>query len=460
MTLFSGTAEDWRDRRRHAVLGGVLLMQTVFFCLFAWRPAPGMTSPGLAGSQIFRNAATPDYSRYELPAYNLASGRHLALPLRETNDPTVQGWVCSRHPEACFSDGTHPSALYPPGYSLFVAGIYKVVGRSVTAVIVIQYLLLLALFALFEALAARMLDGNGYLFAMAMAATYPFLAMYAVLFSTEHLHNVLLFAALAAMLMMEPGWRRGTVFGLTFAFATLVRPYSLVVFPVIWLWPSIWRAARASWRERLLVAVLFTLPLALWAGRNAYWFGRYIPMTTGGPGVLLMHTTLEWQYDPYAPNSADIYYGRLGEMAGGGDVSTHDGERHLRQIALGRIKENPGRFVMTVIKHIPKLWISLGSSEHGLSPYWPWLVLYLGGLWALGLVGGWYRRQDGRWHILLVTIATYWAFLLYTPGEARRTIALRLPMLLLAGAAVGEAVRVWQKHRGQVQRVVQSSEQG
>jgi hypothetical protein len=90
--------------------------------------------------------------------------------------------------------------------------------------------------------------------------------------------------------------------------------------------------------------------------------------------------------------------------------------------------------------HIPKVWISLGQAGEPLSPAAIVLVAYLGGLLVLGLAGAWMVRRDRRWWAMMLTIVLYWVFLIIAP-EARRTLPLRLPMLLLAGVAAEHWLR-------------------
>jgi hypothetical protein len=416
--------------RRAVALAAVLLAQTAFFLVLLKRPV----------------AFDADNNRYEIAGLNLARGRGLSTPLAMTHDREVYDWVCSRHPDACAPDGTHPTALYPPGFSILVGAVYFVFGQSPAVVAGLQLVLLLVMFVLFEALAARFLDGVGYWFALAVAATYPFLARQATLLGSDHLHVVLLFASLASLALLRPGIVRGIAFGGLMAATTLARPYSLLVFPVLWLWPSVRRAAGASRREWLVVAAAFALPFVVWTARNYHWYGRFMPLTSGGPGVLLMHSTMEWEASRYLAADNPRFYSQLEESIGGYDHTSHEGDRRLMAEAKRRIVEHPGRFALIVLSHVPKVWISLGT-QNGFSRAWPLLVVYLGGLWLLGVYGGWILRSDERWHLFILTIASYWLFLLYTPGEARRTLPLRLPMLLVAGVAVSHAVEAWRRSR-------------
>lgn len=402
-------------RVRVGVLAAVLALQTIYFVVLLPRPV----------------AVTADNVRYEVAGWNLATGRGYSLPLSSTDDREVQSWVCDRHPSACAADGTHPTALYPPGYSTFIALIYRVAGRSLVAVVAVQLLLLLAMFVLFESLASHFLDDRGWWFAMAVCAFYPFLARQATLIMSDHLHAALYLFALGALLLMRPGWRRAVAFGALMAAATMVRPYSLLVMPVLWLVPSVRRAARAGWREWLLVGVVFALPFVGWTARNAYWFGRFIPMTTLGMGSSLLHTTLEWEASDYDPRGAALYWRQLG-----GDPTRRDVSQRLTAEAKRRIAEHPLKFAERMAIHVPKIWISLGTEGAGLSRAWPLLVLYLGGLLVLGVAGAWMVRRDPAWHAILIAIGVYWIFLLPSPPEARRTLPLRLPMLLCASVAV------------------------
>jgi hypothetical protein len=411
------------SRWRKLGLAVVLAAQTVFFFFLMDRPL-----------QVFA-----DNPRYETAGYNLAIGKGISLPYEQTRDPLVKSWVCTRHPEACTAaDGTHPTALYPPGYSFFIAGIYKIAGRSILTVAAAQLVLLWLMFILFERMALRLLDPVGYWFAMGMAATYPFIARHAAMIMSDHLNAVLLLASLASLLMLKPGALRGIAFGGLMAATALTRPYALLVFPAIMVWPHIRRALNCSTKELVLAVVVFSLPLGSWTLRNAYWFGKFIPMTTYKMGTSLLWTTYEWEADVY--DAKDEWRRQeLGKLIAGEPCAIEVNERTMA-MAIERIKANPGKFAWRILVHVPRNWVSLGYLNNGLSRGWPLLLLYLGGNLALGLWGMWLRRRDARWHPIMITILLYWAMLLPLLPEARRTLALRLPMLLFAGVAVSHAV--------------------
>src|SRR4051794_39798700 len=116
MTLRHLPIPPLSPRRRNLALAALLLIQAAYFFVFLPRPL---------------QVAPWDNLRYEVPGWRLAQGRGLSMPFELAPDPTVREWVCSRHPRACDSaDRSYPTALYPPGYSIFVAGVYSVAGRS------------------------------------------------------------------------------------------------------------------------------------------------------------------------------------------------------------------------------------------------------------------------------------------------------------------------------------------
>jgi hypothetical protein len=418
-------------KTRRLALAIVLIFQTAFFAVFLVRPVQVVS----------------DNVRYEEAGARLARGQGLSLPWELAQDDVVRDWVCGRHPDACTAaDGGYPVAMYPPGYSVFIAGVYRLFGRSLRALVIAQLALLWLLFVLFEQMAARALGPVGYAFAMGVCATYPFIARQAGWIMSDHLHVVLLFGGLAALLLLRPGRLRGALFGLLMAAAALVRPYCLFVFPAVLLLPAVRRSLQLRWGEGVLAVAAFLLPFVVWTARNAYWYGRLVPLSTDNLGPALIQTTLEWEQRPAGTTRQQFIYGTVGRLLHEGNIEgtfgmqeTYRGSRLLEEEAIRRIRQHPGEMVESVLTHIPKAWVSLRQNDEELSRAWPLLVLYLGGLWALGLAGMWLKRADGWWWAIAVTIGIYWAALLPIPADARRTLPLRLPMLLLAAAATEHA---------------------
>ena len=419
---------------RRIALAVVIVAQAAMFAI--WLPRP----LHVEGDNV----------TYETAGYNLAHGDGLSLSYDIQPDPDVRSWACSRHPSWC-EDGDVPTAAYPPGYQIYIASIYLVTGRSLVALVSTQLVLLLAMFWVFESTLAKYLGRPGYLFAMTVAATYPFLARQAGHVMSDHVHAALVTFALAIPLLLPAGWRRGLACGLLLGAATLTRPYCFVCIPFV-AFALAWRATDTTWTEDvggLMVGVF--VPMAAWAIRNEIVFGRFIPFGTAGLGVSLYCNKLAWTIgSPYDAANIRAIYAEL-ERAAGGSPYTWRANKALTAAAFEWMRANPWKTVSPLPVRVVREWISIGTAGEGVSRAWPLLVSYLGTLLVLGLAGIWTGRRRREIVLVALFIFPYWAFLLHAPAEARRTLALRLPMLLCAGVAVdgliagrlGRALRRW-----------------
>lgn len=419
-------------RYRALFVAAVLAMQTVFFFVFLHRPLE----------------MEEDNLRYELPGWNLAQGKGFVLPFDYyAEDTVVYDWVCSRHPEEC-KNGEYPVALYPPGYSFFIALVYLFTGRKLVALFVANYLLLLLVFFVFERVAAKMLRPRAYVLAMVAAAGYPFLAHQAGIVMSDHLHGVLYFLAFAAWLLIKPGVFRGIAFGGILGLSTFTRPYGFLVVPAVFAFLFFKQKLR---KEALAFALALALPFCAWTARNAYQFGRLVPMTTAGAGLLYYGVQLEVEVgQPYTKEASKEHVRRYfsflpPEARARGEQGKSILPYMLRPYnqAIGEAgkawwKQNPHWVVAMSLYHAPKLWVSLGTDGGGYSRAWPLLLLGMGGMAILGAVGAYRLRKDPRWIPVILGVLLYWLFLVPFPGEARRTLPLRLSMMLFAAYVVGD----------------------
>lgn len=406
-------------RLRHLLLTVVIVTQTGMFLAFLPKP------PRVEADNV----------RYETAGYHLAHGEGLTLPYQLQHDPEVRAWACSRNQTWCDGENV-PAVIYPPGYGLYIASVYTVAGRSLSTLVTSQLLLLLSMFWVFERIAATYLRRGGYVFSMAVAATYPFLARQAGYVMADHLHAALVLFGLALPLLRPAVWWRGLCCGLLLSAATLVRPYSFVCLPFVVL-GLFWKSRKPNWRPDLMgLLVGLTLPLALWTARNEVVFGRFIPFSTTSIGVSLYYDKLEWTAGTtFDPTNIRANNDEINRVAGG-DPFTVRGGQALTAAAFDWMKEHPWKVLASLPPRIARLWISLGTSGQGVSPAWPLLLAYLGGLLALGTSGMWTGRRRPDIFLIACFVLPYWAFLLHTPAEARRTLALRLPLLLCAGVAI------------------------
>jgi 4-amino-4-deoxy-L-arabinose transferase-like glycosyltransferase len=410
---------------RRTALAVVLIAQTLMFLVFLPRPLQVIS----------------DNVRYETAGYNLSRGEGLSLPYELQPDVDVRAWTCPRHPLWCKGDDV-PTAMYPPGYEVYIASIYFMTGRNLGALFVSQLVLLLAMFFVFEKLATRYTNRVGYFFVMTIAATYPFVARQAAYVMSDHLHAALILFALALVLTRRAGLWRGLCSGLLLGAATLTRPYSFVCLPFVAIALALRTSTTSRSRHQDLIGYVIGagIPFAVWIVRNAIVFGRFIPFGTTGLGVSLYYNKLAWTIGSiYDVNNAQAVFAEI-ERVAGGDPFTWHANRVLQSAALEWMRENPWKLAASLPVRTVRVWISLGTSGEGISRIWPLLATYLGGLLALGVGGIWAGRRRPEVVLIAMLVIPYWAFLMHAPAEARRTLPLRLPMLLCAGIAIDALV--------------------
>lgn len=377
-----------------------------------------------------------DNTRYEEAGYRLAAGEGLSLSFSTLADLDVRDWACARHPDRCQRGDVYPTAAYPPGYQIFIGLVYFMAGRNIATLLVIQGLLHLILIVFFESILFRVAGKPGYLFAMAVAAVYPFLARQAGMVMSDHLHAVLLTASIWALFSVTTPSLRYGLAGFLFALATLTRPYSFVALPVLLL-PIVRRSFLPGRLAVMAFLLSLSLPFGAWWLRNLDTFGRFIPFTTTGIGAGLYLNKTEWTVGSALDgDNASRIYNELNDVSG--DITTWAGDRRLRTAAIEWMAENPTLVLRSLPKRVFRSWISMGYQGTGLHPAALGNILFSGGLLLLGVLGL-VLRMRGLLVFPGVIIIAYWGFLLHTPSEARRTLALRLPMLVFAALAVDEA---------------------
>ena len=196
------------------------------------------------------------------------------------------------HSFGLWSDGRLlPTDARPPGYPLFVAGVYSVAGRSETAILIAQALLDVVTCFLIAALAARLSPeparARVRMAALWLAVLCPFVANYAAVPLTEVLAVSL---SAATLYLLVRAWqreqmpgvlcdRRGWLLaGAAAGLATLVRAESPLLLASAALAIVVACAKRGEWlrivRTGVWLAAGLLIPLAPWAARNALTLGR------------------------------------------------------------------------------------------------------------------------------------------------------------------------------------------
>jgi 4-amino-4-deoxy-L-arabinose transferase-like glycosyltransferase len=184
-----------------------------------------------------------------------------------------------------------PTAHWPPGYPLLLAGVYWLFGPSLLAAKLANALLASAAVFLTYRIGCELGRPRVGLVAAAVLALFPGDVLFSPPILSEALFGALFCAVLWAFLRLSNrGDGRATTwlgFGLLLGAATLVRGTALVLLPIFTL---TWLARGASLRRAightLAVAVGLAVVLAPWTARNYLRLGYPIVVGTNGINAL------------------------------------------------------------------------------------------------------------------------------------------------------------------------------
>lgn len=289
-----------------------------------------------------------------------------------------------------------PTAFRPPGYPLFLAGIYMILGRNFAAVRLIQVGIDALTCVLVYALGTRLFNRRVAFLAAVGMSLYPLQIYMVGEFYSETLSFLLQLVALwlAMLLIKRRHWSIPLLLGMSLAATTLTRPTAFLWTPFMVLWIGF---LSLPWKYKARDAALVLLGLALlfgpWIARNYIVFREFIPISSlGGVGVWAGNNPLsegggmlpdERTWGEGAPEWG--WYGWEG-------LSEAESSRRFLERGLSWIKENPLAFAALVPKKIVRLWspasFGVQFSRHAsplliavvLPPYLLFLALALRGM--------------------------------------------------------------------------------
>jgi 4-amino-4-deoxy-L-arabinose transferase-like glycosyltransferase len=321
-----------------------------------------------------------------------------------------------------------------PGYPYFVAGVYALFGRSVTAVALVQALLDAVTCTLLAVIGARWFGERAGLIAGGLAAVYgPFLYFAAQLLPS----TLFVFTSVAALTAGILG--AATVAGCLWAGALLVRSEIVLALPFVFF--DAWSRGGRSALWKTAAPVLMCV--AIMVGVNAAAGGRFVLFNTSG-GVNLWLGN-----NPYADGVNPFIYGPLERVADAvrAEASTGvEADRLFRRRAQAFVRDDPGHALQLLWKKL--LW-TLNDRElpntddiewvtaHSWLFWRPVFPLSLGMLLPFACAGAvllgreWWRRMPVG-GLLVTGLVTGMVFF----TNARFRLILVPPVLLLAAVAV------------------------
>jgi hypothetical protein len=284
-------------------------------------------------------------------------------------------------------------------------------------------------------------DERGALFAAAILAVHPGLAIYAGLLQTETLYTVLLLGSLlaAARLQEDPRIARGALAGVLGGLAGLTRAVAVGFFPLMVL--AIWWAGREG-RRRLLpslctAAVCWCVVLAPWTIRNALLFDAFVPVSSGGGSSLLLGN------NPFASGGLRVgagfeqWYGEQLRRKGGAGADEVERSALNGRIAKQFMSEEPVRALGLAVKKSQIFWVYPAvHTDSDVRVQLPAVAADLA-IWLAVAVGLVVLRPPRATAILVAgAILYFWLVQATLHAEAR----FRLPVVPLLAAYAGAGV--------------------
>ncbi len=371
-------------------------------------------------------AVVLDQKAYSILAKKILEGKPYAIP----NSP-----VRARD----LADTTLPTAVYPPGYPLFLAACYKSFGenpqwpRRLNALLwglAAGLLFLLALEAGLSAWAA--LAG-----AAVLALSPPHINL-AGLLLTENLFTPLLYGAVLSVLLALKDWRWAFLGGVLLSAAAAVRPSSLLLAPVM--------AGLLLWRKRPLGAALLVLgwlpfPTA-WGLRNLRALGKFIPASTAGGRAL--YFTVSFTREGDDPDSLKAFLKRKGVEPRPGSFNEAQIDELYREMALETFKRRPWQvFVNLALNPIRHLF---NLPYFHKPPSWRTIAYALFTLGVLVLAAVGFRATPGPAKWLYIAPLLY--FLTFHTILSPSLVRYSLPTVPLLYPLAAEGVRVLRRSKG------------
>jgi len=216
----------------------------------------------IAWASAVRSVPVSDFAYYVDKAAGLASGRG-------------------------YTTGGVPTAFWPPGYPIFLAGVFRVLGDSHTVIIGTSIVLWTVTTALVYLLGLR-LDGRATAAIAAFTvALFPEFILFANLASSENLFIPLVLVSILVLSPKQkmsgpPDWKRSLLAGLLLGFAVVVRTTAILMPPLMALVLLLWYRSRPAFISACLLIAAFAISPAAWMVRNTVTMGSPVLSTNGG----------------------------------------------------------------------------------------------------------------------------------------------------------------------------------
>ena len=300
--------------------------------------------------------------------------------------------------------GPYPTAFVPPALPWTVSLLYRAVGHSFFAAVLLMCVLGSLVPALLRQLGRSMFGPAVGNWAGWLAAVHPLMVFFSGYVMTESLFSVVLLLALLASVawIKQPRARNAFWTGTLWGAATLTRPAALPLAFVlaIWAWAPLGLALAPGDRRRQLAALLLGLVLFVtpWTLRNAAALHAFVPLTTGGGRSLLDAN------NPVVWDDAERRGGAIGIL------TTEPWATRYRGLSEVEVDRRAGREAWAFLRGRVADWPRNAAAK--FARYWRWTALAPStGTWASGSAGVASRLQRLDpllpWSILFFPLAAW-----------------------------------------------------
>lgn len=353
-----------------------------------------------------------------------------------------------------------PTAVRPIGYSLFLAGFFKVFGERMLLVEFLQVLFqTLSIFILFK-IGSQIRGKAVGLLAAGLYAIYPTSIYASKIVLEEHMFIPLWLGGLSLMIwdFNKPHWGKVICGGLILGISAHFRTYGFLMGGIVFLmWFFMKRQYGMAFLRGFVIQLLIISWAVPWAIRNYHAFGEPI-----------LYTSAIGRAFYYSNNhTADVRWPINPTLEQGGDRDFILAKDEVAQSNAGKkaafkwIKENPGTFVQ---KAIGRTIYMLGLSREGWTVQDNFHTLkegrqrpsgdfisrldkmdsdYYGLIFLLALIGFtlfWFDKNRDynrkNFYYIFLTLAYYLAIVALTIGHRKYRFSIEPIFCLLAGYGI------------------------
>lgn len=355
-------------------------------------------------------------------------------------EPIARGLLAS----GVYSDppGGVPTARREPGYILFVALVYSILGEHRMWVFLVQCLLSALTAGVLRSLTARLYGERAGRFAFWACVFYPYFIYYAGYFFREDFLAFLLACLLWLLVFRTQVWAAAAA-GALAGWLCLANG--------AWAPACGWLALALLVNEpaprRLKRAAAFLAPVvllvALWTARNWRVFGTFIPFSSNVGGE--MYITAAVPYDLLGTEEQTRRLNADEPFQAASRLDEIPRHQEMMRLVRARVLAAPGEYLAGMAERFVKLWRLVPRARaytHAYAVVFVSALLSDGWLVPLALFGFWLKRRDpwARWFLMPAVVLVTLAFST-SQAPIRYRVPLMIPMLMLAAAGFDELAR-------------------